>query len=303
MENKAIKGFNEAIDEVIRLQGEGAYADAVLILKKLIEIVEDAGMFSPADDEAFFCFNNMLEQVFYDEVFKPGKRLNQVPDNYADMYHKCGALLLEARQYDEAELILKKALHWNPVDVDILLTLSEVYKVRGDLETYFSMMKQCLACAYSKRSLARAYRGVGHYYAEQEEYDTASAFYIFSLYFDQDNETVHHGLSYIKQKTGEAPHLPSTSEEADAMLNSIIDLDFQIWANPKIIDITLSLIREAVKAKMPDAVRYYLGIAYELTGNDDMRKLMDQMDAETEEQEDFDEDDYEPDEGTYDTEI
>lgn len=301
MENKAIPGFNEAIDEVIRLQGEGAYADAVLILKKLIEIVEDAGMFSPAGGEAFFCFNNLLEQVLYDEVFKPGKRLSQVPDNYADMYHKCGVLLLEARQYDEAELILKKALRWNPVDADILLALSEVYKVRGDLETSLSMMKQCLSYAYSKRSLARAYRGIGYYYVEQEEYDTAAAFYIFSLYFDQDNETVHHELSYIKQKTGEAPHLPSTSEEADAMLKVIENQDIQIRANPHVTDIALSLMREAVKAEMPDTARYYLGIAYELTGNDDMRKLMDQMDAE--EQEDFDEDDYEPDKGIYDAEI
>ncbi len=296
MENKAIIGFTEALEEAVKLQTAKNYEDAALILGKTVEIVEEAGMYEDTDDEKFFCFNNVLEQILYNEVFNPGKELKQVPDNYADMYHKYGALLFEAKRYDEAEAVLKKAVRWNPVDTDILFELSEVYKVRGDWETFLPIMKQCLAYAYSKRALARSYRNLGFYFIEQEKYDTAAALYLFSLFFESENETAYYELGYIKEKTGKTPHQPSNKEEASVLIKLIEDNGVQTWANPQVIDIALSMGREAMKGNMPDEVRYFLGIAYELSGDKEIGEVLERLEYQ-------DEDEYEQDEGKYDGEI
>jgi tetratricopeptide (TPR) repeat protein len=313
MENKAIKGFREAIEEVIHLQDAKNYDDAILILEKLIELVEDADMFNHTDAAEYFCFNNVLEQVLYDEVFGHGKELFRVPDNYADMYHKYGALLFEAKEYDDAELFLKKAHRWNPVDVDILFELSEVYKLRSDWDTFLSIMKQCLSYAYSNRSLARCYRNLGFYFIEQEQYDVAAALYLFSLFFDQKNETAYHELKYIEEKTGNTPRQPESTEEASALIHLLNDHEIQTWANPQVTHIAVSMAREAMKADMPNEARSFLSIAYELTGDKDIGEVLDQLSEQLDDnkenddsessQLEFDEDDYEQDEGKYDGEI
>ncbi len=299
MENRAIIGFTEALEEAAKLQTAKNYEDAVLVLEKMIEIVEDAGMFANTDNEEFFCFNNVLEQVLYDRLVNHGKKLNRVPDNYANMYHKYGALLFEAKRYDEAEVYLKKALRWNPVDTNILFEFSEIYKIRGDWKTFLDIMEQCLRYAYSSRALARCYRNLGFFYIEDEQYDLASALYLFSLHFQPKSETAYIELNYIRDKTGSAPHQPATPEEANALIQFIKDNGIQAWANPEIIDMTIAIGQHAMKENLPDEARFFFGVAYELTGNKEIGKILKQLDDNN----DSGEEKYEHEEGKYDGEV
>jgi tetratricopeptide (TPR) repeat protein len=276
-ENYSIKGFDEALIEASNKTGEGKYEEALAILEQMVKVVEEAAMFQDTEEEEYHNFKNGLEQVLYNESCNPGKKLLQIQDNYAAMYHKYGALLFEFKRYNEAEDALKKAHRYNPVCTDILFELSEVYKSRSDWETYLPMMAKCLEYAYSIKALARCYRNLGYYAIEEEQFLVATAFYIYSLQFDPESETARHELGFIAQKTGKESVYPENEEQVEKIYNLLKESKIQLGPNKLVWSIALSMGQEAQKADMKDVARYFFGIAYELTGSEEVKKILDEI--------------------------
>ncbi|MDR2900883.1 MAG: hypothetical protein LBV20_05135, partial [Treponema sp.] len=120
---------------------------------------------------------------------------------------------------------------------------------------------------------------------------------------DRENETALHELAYIEEKTGKIPPAPSSKEEVAEIVKVLEDNDIQAWGNPKVYNIAVSLAQEAMKAEMPNETRFFLGVAYDLSGDEEIGQILEKMDAAAAEQRDYDEDDFEPDEGRYDGEV
>jgi tetratricopeptide (TPR) repeat protein len=141
------------------------------IIKALVKTLEEDDFYKNDAYTEYHFFNNALEEILYREICKPTKKLEQIPENYAEVYYNYGAVLFELKKYGEARQALEKAKAYNPVYTTILFELSETYKVKKEWDGYLKINGDCLRYAYSKNALARCYRNYGFYFTERKNYE------------------------------------------------------------------------------------------------------------------------------------
>ena len=216
------------------------FNEALKIIEPLIAEVERICKVSIDDDiNEFHNFDSFFEEQIYMEIFRPVKKVRQMPWRCALAYLKYGAILFELKKNDEAKNFLEKANKLNPVNTDILFELSEIYKMK-DWNEYLRINNKCLEYAYSSRAIARCYRNYGFYFIEQSDYETAIALYYLSLYFDQNSKAAEKELLYISQKTGKNIKPPKFAEIEEMLKQH----NMQLGPNKLIVDLAFSLSKD-----------------------------------------------------------
>jgi len=263
-----------AIEEAQFQMYKKNYKRALELLEGIIKKIEgDYPNYREDEVSQYFNFDNALEEIIYKEIYQPKKEVRINPESFAKLYSLYGSLLFELRRYDEAQETLEKAMKWNPVKAEIMFELGEIFKLRKQYDEYLELTKRCLECAYSSRHIARCYRNLGYYYIEQKEYDTAIVLYYLSLQFDNEDKTASSELLYISQETGKQIKEPSLKKVETIMKKQGI----QFGANPLVYNIAFFLGKDAQENKEFDAARYFYEIAYELTGDEDVKKIIDDL--------------------------
>ena len=246
---------------------------ALELIEGVIDTLENKFL-SFADDKVseYHFFRNILEEIIYKELYKPAKDVRRIPEDYAEIYYLYGTILFELKRYDEAEVVLQKAMRVNPVRTDIISELSEIYKIRKDWGEYLSLSKRMLNCAYASEGVAKALRNLGYYFSEQRDFDTATAMYILSYQFEQ-SPFANTELMYIQQQTGRQIVPPSQEE-----MQKIFSMhEIPMGANKDILGIAYALAKEAEKQDVKDSARFFYNIIFDLTGDDEIKKLLDKF--------------------------
>lgn len=262
--------LEQAQDEI----AEQNYDKALSLLEGLVEKIDSAAPRFEADSEhEYLCFDNVLEEVLYGKIYNPGKDIRHVPQEYADTYLVYGNLLLELGRQKEARKALLKAQRWNPMKVETLFELSEIYKQNQQLKRYLEINIKALSQAYTARNLARCYRNLGYYYLEKEKYELATATYCFSVKYDKENRIPEAALQYIQHKWGKRV-VPPSFEQCRELFSAE---GVQLGANELVISIAVALGDQARDAQAFDDAAHYYSLVYELTGDPEVKGWIDAL--------------------------
>jgi tetratricopeptide (TPR) repeat protein len=267
-------GIEKTIEEADFQMYRNNYQKAFKIMENLISNIEKRNLYQDDSKSEYYCFYNLFEEILYKEIFKPSKDVRQIPENFTGAYFIYGVILFELKMYDKSKEILEKAHKYNPVSVKILFELSEIYKMNNEWEEYVNINKKCLEYAYSSKDIARCYRNYGFYFIEQDRYDMATDLFQLSLEYDQDSKVAQSELVYIAQKTGKQLNLSNNNK----MIESIKNENIQFGANPLVISIANYLLKASLKKDNIEAWKFFAGILYDLTEDENFKKIIDRLD-------------------------
>lgn len=250
------------------------YDRGITLLESLVEKIGAAApRFEEDMENEYLCFDNLLEEILYRQLYKTGKKIRHVPQEYADTYLVYGNLLLEMGRFKEARKALLKSNRWNPIKVETLFELGEIYKANQQFKRYLDINFKALSHAYTALKLARCYRNLGYYYMEKENYELATALYSFSVRYDKESNIASAALQYISHKSGKRAIPPSFERCGELFAENGI----QFGPNKLVLNIAVSLGDQARDAQAFEEAGYYYSIAYELTGDPQVKGWIDAL--------------------------
>lgn len=239
----------------------GNYETPLHELDKFMETFP--GMFEDDKVSEYHFFTNPLEELIFLKYIGLKKELRYIPDNkpLLDLYYVYGFLLLESKQYEKAEEYLKKAIKINPVSARIILELTEIYKVHTyTFNEFIIRTSDALKYAYYPQDIARCYRNLGYYYVEENDFRTALALYIYSMEFEA-SPLAYAEIKYIQSRS-----------KVELSLNECIEIiegkNIQLGVNPFILECLDELIFEYEKNNLPNQVRYFLELKFDITNDE-----------------------------------
>ena len=132
----------------------------------------------------------------------------------AEYYRTYADLCVKLQKYKRAEDAYKKALCWNPVDLDSYLGFAECYKYLNMMSRYLDVTKQAYRFCCTRATMARYYRNMGFYYLSSYNTDMAKACYTYSnIYYHTDNADSE--LNYIENALKEAKDKGVTKDDKE----------------------------------------------------------------------------------------
>jgi hypothetical protein len=149
----------------------------------------------------------------------------------------------------------------------------ETFKMIGDLGNFFRLTVDAFKIAFRPEHVARCYRNLGFYFVEKELYSEAIACYLLSLQFEKESKQVQSELYYISSKTGGKVKQPSMTEARQYAEK----YGFPIGADDDILGLSLSYGKHFYQENAAEAAKYFLGIAYDLTDDDEIKKMIDSL--------------------------
>lgn len=263
-------GIEATLEEVQFNQYKKNYDKAIELIEPLIKKLE--GTFKDDAVSEYHCFENFFEELLYKYYTKPEKELRQAQFPLAKVYMMYGSLLIDVNRWEDARNALAEAIHWNPVSARIIFEYSETFKHTGELEKYFQIIIDTFKYCYEPVTLARAYRNLGWYFIEKELYEDAMAAYVLSLQYEK-SPNVQGELYYISQKTGKEFEQPTLDE----IKISAEKYGYPVGAHDDVLGIAFSLGKQAADEGQKDAAKFFLGILYGLTEDEDIKKVIDSM--------------------------
>ncbi|MDR2600347.1 MAG: tetratricopeptide repeat protein [Oscillospiraceae bacterium] len=270
-------GVNAALDEAGFQMHQKNFDKALSILESLINKMEqgkgEMTLFRADAVSEYFYFHNPFEELLYKELYKPDKTLRRMTEDFGHCYYMYGNLLFELKRYEDAIVALKKAISINPVRVEAILELAEVYKIHKEWDEYLNLTKQCLDFAYTSRELARCYRNLGYYYIEQEEYRIATALYFKSMAYDNESATPQSQLFYIQQVSGN-PTPDLSPDEVNVILK---ENNIPQNANDAVLGISLVFGKGSFERVDYESAKGFWSIFYDITKDEGIKKMIDSL--------------------------
>lgn len=242
-------------------------------MEPLVKKFDKADLFQDDQVSEYRNFDESFEEVLYRFRFRPEKDIRHAPLPLTEVYLLYGSLLIDLKRVPEAQEALKKALHWNPVSFKITSEYIETYKILRDIETFFRLTVEAFKIAFRSPQVARCYRNLGYYFVEKELYSEAIACYLLSLQFEKDSKQVQSELYYINAKTDGKVKEPSMAEAKQYAEK----YGFPIDPDNDILGLSFSYGKHFYQKKASEAARYFLGITYDLTDDEEIRKMIDSL--------------------------
>lgn len=221
-----IHNLEEIKQEFAGFQQEFESGDKIQVLEKLLALLDTlesedtvcrAGRIDKSGTVAlpqaeekdmpfFISLNHVMEYYIYAYHFKPEAEVRCTEIPYGEYYRTYGQLALSMEKYNAAEKAYRRAIAWNPVDLDAYLGLAEVYKYQNKLQKYLHITKQAYRYCCTRATMARYYRNMAFYYLTCYQPELARACYQYSnVYYHTENadSELHYIEEALKEKTPE----------------------------------------------------------------------------------------------------
>ena len=194
-------------------------------------VKNDSKRFINDEKVRYVVFNNEMEEKIFKDYCPVKKEVRPIPFDIPIfmLYYYYAYLLIEQNRLTEAEESLKTALEYNPISLQVLFELVDLYKRTGDWNSMNEYLQLAFRYSYTPDALARAYRDLGYYYVEQEKPDLSVALYIHSLKYEQTHQA-YQELEYLKHI---GQNIEITPQDAE---NLIKDNNIQLTANSFIVE-------------------------------------------------------------------
>ncbi len=190
-----MKDYHEPFEEIKKLVEKQNYTEAADRMELFMAEVEHAYKEQKGDA---FSFNHILEVYQYEYFKKPQTSPVYTDLNISAFYRFYGFVLMHLHLFMDAIEAYENALSWNPVDLDALLQLVELYKRTKQPEKVKEYSFLCYDLCCTRATLAHFYRGLGFYYLEKQKPDIAIPLYIYSnIYYE--TKQANHELDYLEK--------------------------------------------------------------------------------------------------------
>lgn len=172
-------------EEIKALVSKKNYEKADL---KLTELLKDITPQYTGKKGKQFCFNHILEVYYYEYFINRSEAPSYLDVNLNAFYRLQGFIKMQCQDTTAAITAYKEALAWNPVDLDSLLQLGELYKTSQMPDECLEITNQAYHFCCTRATLARFYRNLGFYYLEKYKPEVATALYLYSNYFNSSKQ-------------------------------------------------------------------------------------------------------------------
>ena len=159
MDIKKLADVKDRFADYEKIFNSGDYDKAADILSAILERIEectDERKAGTMDDTfvkksdmdgrpIYISLNHVMEYYVYACYFEPETDVLCTELPVGEYYRTYGSLCLKLSKFRRAEDAFKKAICWNPVDLDSYLGLAECYKNLNMLSRYLDVTKQAAA--------------------------------------------------------------------------------------------------------------------------------------------------------------
>ena len=272
MENR-FSGVDAVLEEVRFNIYKKEYGKALKMTEDLVLRYETMNLFQDDAVSEYRHFDESFEQVLYVFRNKPQKTIRRAEVPYTEIYLLYGSLLVELKRYQDAETALLKGLRWNPVSFRLLAEYSEAVKMTGGTEKFFELSKEMLKNAFRMPDVARAYRNIAWYFTEKKLYREAMGCLLLSMEFQKDSPQAQSELYYIQTETNGTVSRPSFEE----FKTTAEQYGFSVGPDRDVIGLSYNYGKHFFENHEQEAARYYLTIAYDLTGILQIKDMLDKL--------------------------
>lgn len=267
-------GRRMALDEVKRLMGAKDNEEALALMEGLVSEVEEMDILLHRDEESdYLCLRNRFEEILYKRLENPEKEVRRAPEEFYEVYLTFGKLLEALGRMDEAEAAFEKASASNPVAVEPLFGLADIYKSKMKYGDYLEVLKKCLKRSSRPEDIASCYRYLGFYYSENHNYELAIALYFASLEFEKDNFDAQIGLHYISEGTYSKISEPDLEKTRDLFEGK----GLTYGAEEVVIEAALTAARQAASEGQYGEARGYFEMVYRLNQDEKVRGWIEEL--------------------------
>ena len=268
-----LASYESVLEEVRFKQHEKKFSEALALIEGLIRKLEDANLFADDQVSEYHCFHEFFEEVLYRMNARPARDLRRATYPFDEIYTLYGSLLIDLQRPKDAEAALAKAMKWNPSDARIAFEHAETYKIRGDMDSFFTLTLKIFKVAFRPKEVARCFRSLGFYFIEKERWEEAVACFTMSLQFDRESTLAMSELYYIQQKAGRTIPAPGM----DQLKKYAEKYGFPAGADPDVLGLSYAYGKHFAEQGDAAGARYCWQITYDLTNDEDIRKMMDRL--------------------------
>lgn len=268
-------GIESVLEEARFCQHQKDFEKGLKLIEDLVNEIEQENMFDDDQASEYHCFHEPMEEILYREIFKPTKDLRQASSPYDAVFLLYGSLLIDNNRIEEANKALEKAVRWCPTSSDIWFEYTETFKMLHDLKTFYEKTLQGFRFATTPSAVARCYRNLGYFFIELELWEEAHNCYIMSLQFERESQQAMSELYYISTKCDKKLGDPSI-EELNAMGEKY---GIPIGADDDVLGIAYAYGKHLKEEGDKESARYFLNILYSLTDDEDIKVMLDELDA------------------------
>lgn len=264
------KGNAAAIEEAQFNIYKKNYGVAMKILEGLLDEIKNTPIYQDDSVSEYHTFYETFEEVLYKHIYRPEKTIRPADPTWTRAYYLYGSVLFELKRYEDAQTALREALRWNPMDTAINFEYIETYKLLGELDTFFELSKKAFRIVFRPKDVARCYRNIAFFFSEKEMYAEAMGCLRMSMIYEKTN-TAQSEMFYIHQATGGKIQMPTPKE-----LGVIAKQHgFPVGADRDVLSLAFAIGRQAVEQGNKEAGKYFLTIAYDLTGDEMVKSWLD----------------------------
>ena len=271
--NNRLTSYDAVLEEVRFKQHEKKFEEALAMIEDLVRKFEALNMFEDDQVSEYHCFNEFFEEALYRMNAQPAKDLRRADFPLDQIYTQYGSLLIDLQRPREAIAALETAMRWNPADAQIAFEHAEAYKMLGDLESFFKLTIHIFRYAFRPTQVARCFRNLGFYFIEKELWEEAVACFTMSLQFEKESTIAMSELYYIQRQAGRMIPTPGI----DFFRKTSEKYGFPDGADPDVLRLSFAYGKHFAEEGNTTAARYCWQITYDLTGDEDVRKMMDEL--------------------------
>lgn len=238
------------------------------------EVLKSAeGRFVNDDSNIYLSLNHVMELYEYSYYFKTDKDIKCTDIMYNEYYRTYAQILLQLGESEAAVKACETAIEWNPVDLESLLLLAEIYLELGNhFEDYYEATKNAHRYCCTRATMARYYRNMGRYYLEKYKPDVARALYVYSnIYFQ--SEACDSALQFIESALNE-----KTPEYRINELQQILEANgIELGPCADTIGIIYRVGNLMLESKDLERARDCFAIVYDITQDEETGTLLAQI--------------------------
>lgn len=223
----------------------------------------------------YISLNHVMEYYVYACYFEPEADVKCTEIPVGEYYRTYGELCLRLSKFHRAEDAYRKAICWNPVDLDSYLGLAECYKNLNMLSRYLDITRQAYRFCCTRATMARYYRNMGFYFVAKYQTEAARVCYTYSnIYYKTEN--ADNELKYLEDALKDR-----TPEYSIRDMQKILEeQDVEPGPDSKTIGIIYRVGELMMEDKDYALARDCFSIVYDITQEGRLKTLLDELDKE-----------------------
>ena len=279
-----IKSIPEIIKEMDSLFKEEKYDEAYQFAKENINLNKEY-------IEGEYIFKNLLEELLFQvTINKEIKRKYPLILDYSTLYSDYGNVLLHFGEYENALKSFNLSYNYNPVNVNAIFGLCEIFKQKNDWDEYYKLAIQSFKYSYTREDLSKSFRNLSFYYLNEfkskkegsnADDDIKLAIYLNGL-ADEYDDDLKESDDYINNLVSENIQNEYDHLSIDEIKDYLKSKGLPYGPSIEVITICKNLGFQLDEDKKVVPALFYFNIAYDLTYDSAIKDVIDDLNEKVE---------------------